>query len=198
MFTLLKGFSTGGSLIVAIGAQNAFVLKQGLMRQHLLLTALMCALIDSALIILGVAGFGHIIEEYPWFIDAAKYFAVAFLVVYGACSLKSAFTNKSKLTLDQEECPSAKKTVLALLGLSLLNPHVYLDTVILLGSIAAQEQQQLLFAMGAIAASFLWFFAITYGARLLTPLLQKKHSWRAIDIIIALTMWGIAFSIIIM
>lgn len=196
--TLLKGFGAGGSLIVAIGAQNAFVIRQGLRREHLLLTALICSFIDALLIALGVVGLGRVIEDYPMFIESTKYFAVIFLVMYGAFSLKSAL-KPSSLKNDQEDLSlsSARKTILALLALSLLNPHVYLDTVILLGSIASQHpaHEQLYFTVGAMSASFLWFFTITFGAHLLAPFFQNKNSWRIIDCCIAVLMWSIALAL---
>lgn len=198
LLSILKGFGAGGSLIVAIGAQNAFVIRQGLRREHLLLTALICSIIDAILIAFGVLGLGSVIEEYPLFINITKYFAVLFLVVYGALSLKAALqANSLKSDSEDRSLSSAKKTVFSLLALSLLNPHVYLDTVILLGSIASQHpaHEQLYFALGAMSASFLWFFTITFGAHLLAPLFQKQNSWRIIDGIIAVTMWVIAFSL---
>lgn len=198
-FTLLKGFSISGSLIVAIGAQNAFVIRQGLKRQHLLLTALLCSLIDALLIVLGVTGFGQFISSYPLFIMLSKYLAIVFLCLYGMISIKSAFKPKSlKDSLDEQTVSSAKKTLFLLLALSLLNPHVYLDTVILLGSIASQQppHEQAHFAIGAISASFAWFFSITYGTRFLAPFLQKESSWRIIDGLTALIMWGIAFTLL--
>ena len=114
-------------------------------------------------------------------------------------ALRSAFKPKSLEDLEKKTFPSTKKTVLSLLALSLLNPHVYLDTVILLGSIASQQPayEQIHFALGAIGASFVWFFAITYGSRLLAPLLRKPGSWRVIDGLVALTMWGIAITLMI-
>ena len=197
--TLLKGFSASAGLIVAIGAQNAFVIRQGLLRRHLLLTALLCSSIDALLILLGVLGFGHLISAYPLCIELSKYFAVLFLLFYGGVSLKSALRPKCFEGVKELRLTSAKKTVFLLLALSLLNPHVYLDTVILLGSIASQQppQNQIYFALGAISASFIWFFTITYGSRLLVPFLSKQNSWKIIDGLIALTMWGIAVSLLV-
>ncbi|MBS3903163.1 MAG: amino acid transporter [Anaplasmataceae bacterium] len=188
-----------GSLIVAIGAQNAFVIRQGLLRRHLLLTALLCSLIDALLIILGVLGFGQIVSSYPGLVELSKWFAIIFLGFYGAVSLKSAFKPKSLEGAEEKPFPSRKKTILLLLALSLLNPHVYLDTVILLGSIASQQpvHEQMYFALGAVSASFVWFFAITYGSRFLSPFLRKQSSWRIIDGVVALTMWGIAMTLLI-
>lgn len=199
LLSLLKGFSASSGLIIAIGAQNAFVIRQGLRRQHLLLTALMCSLIDALLIIFGVIGFGYYIAEYPFFIELTKYFAALFLFVYGLIALRSAF-KKSTLKESVEDCSvsSTKKIVISILALSLLNPHVYLDTVILLGSIASQQpdHEQLYFTLGAISASFAWFFTITFGARLLAPFFQKENSWKIIDAVIAVIMWGIALSVL--
>lgn len=198
LFALLKGFSASGSLIIAIGAQNAFVIRQGLRRQHLFVTASLCAAIDAILIVLGIMGFGNVLSSYPIVIDSAKYFAVVFLVIYGALSLKSAFQkNRLECPIDEQTIDSLKKTILTLLALSLLNPHVYLDTVILLGSIASQHpsQEQIFFGIGAIVASFTWFFSITYGARLLTPFFQKENSWKIIDMAIAFIMWAIAWTL---
>ena len=195
---LLKGFTMSGSLIVAIGAQNAFVIKQGLLQRHLFLTAFLCALIDSLLIILGVLGFGTVVLEYPLLFDVAKYFSVIFLVVYGALSLKSAFKTRAIENREEKALISWKKTVLLLLTITLLNPHVYLDTVVLLGSIASQQpdHEQLYFALGAIIASFLWFFSITYGSRFFAPIFQNPIAWKIIDGVVAVTMWVIAISLL--
>lgn len=195
---LLKGFCISASLIVAIGAQNAFVIRQGLLRRHLFITALLCSIIDALLISLGVMGFGYSISEYPSLVELAKYFAIIFLFCYGAVSLKSVFKPKSLEDSEEKTNSSLKRTILLLLAFSLLNPHVYLDTVILLGSIASQqpEHEQLYFALGAIGASFAWFFAITYGSYLLAPLLRKQNTWRIIDGTVALTMWGIGISLL--
>lgn len=196
--TLLKGFGTSGSLIVAIGAQNAFVIRQGILRRHLLITALICSMIDALLILLGVLGFGQLISAYPLSIELSKYFAIIFLFFYGVISLKSSLTSKSLEGEKEQELPSARKTIFFLLAISLFNPHVYLDTVILLGSIASQQppNEQIYFTLGAISASFLWFFAITYGSYLLAPFLSKPTVWRIIDGLVALIMWGMAISLI--
>lgn len=199
LFSLLKGFGTSGGLIIGIGAQNAFVIRQGLKQQHLLLTALICSIIDSILIMLGVIGFDQLISAYPIFVDVTKYFAVVFLFLYGTLTLKSAFKTKMmEVGSNNEVLPAVSKTVLALLALSLLNPHVYLDTVMLLGSIANQHpaETQIYFALGAIAASFTWFFGITYGARMLAPLLRKQHAWKVVDVMTTITMWAMAIALL--
>lgn len=199
LFSLLKGFSASSGLIIAIGAQNAFVIRQGLRREHLLLTALMCSLIDAVLIVFGVVGFGYYISEYPLLIELTKYFAAVFLFIYGLIALRSAF-KKNSLRSSVDECSaiSLRRIIVSLLAFSLLNPHVYLDTVILLGSIASQQpvHEQKYFALGAIGASFAWFFSITFGAHLLAPFFQKENSWRIIDGLIAIIMWVIAFNIL--
>lgn len=195
-FVLMKGFFSSASLIISIGAQNAFVIRQGLARRDLLLTAFLCAFIDAVLIVLGVLGFGQIIAEYPFLIVLTKGFAILFLVLYGAYSFKSIFESK-RLSEEQQGIYSRRKTLLLLLMLTLLNPHVYLDTVILLGSIAAQypSHEQFYFAIGAIGASFFWFFSLTYGTRYLAPLLNKPTAWKIIDGLTGLTMWGIALNL---
>lgn len=197
--TLLKGFTASGSLIIAIGAQNAFVIRQGLKCEFLLLTALLCSFIDALLIICGVAGFGNFISNLPVLMDIMISFAVIFLFAYGLFSFISAFKVRALNVSEKENgLASAKKIIVSLLALSLLNPHVYLDTVILLGSIASQHsvQEKVYFTFGATFASFVWFFAITYGARFLAPFFQKTISWRIIDILTGLTMWGIAYTLL--
>lgn len=197
--SLLTGFAASSSLIIAIGAQNAFVIRQGLRQQHLLMTALVCSLIDALLIMLGIVGLGHVIGEFPALIDFIKYFSVLFLFFYGALALKSAFYSSTWNDLDEERTsPCVQKTIITLLALSLLNPHVYLDTVILLGSIAMQQplEERFYFALGAISASFVWFFALAYGTSLLRPFLQSPKIWKMIDTGMGCLMWGIAFQII--
>ena len=196
---LVKGFLMGASLIIAIGAQNAFVIKQGLSRTHLFLTAFLCAFLDACLIALGVLGFGEILDEFPITIMIAKYFAVIFLVIYGGFALRSAF-KKERLELQPgPSIQSLKKTVWMLIALSLLNPHAYLDTVILLGSIASQYPfyDKLLFAIGAVCASFAWFFFLTYGSRLFAPLLKKPIAWKIIDASVCIIMWSIAIGLLL-
>ena len=198
LLPLFRGLSTGGSLIVAIGAQNAFVIRQGLQRKHLFVTALLCSLIDAGLIVAGVMGFGHLVSNYPVLIRLTKYFAITFLIAYGVLSLKSAFRSRSLSGSEKLETSSLKATILMILGFSLLNPHVYLDTVILLGSVASQQpsEDKFFFALGAISASFIWFFSITYGSWLLAPILSRSSAWRVIDALIAVTLWGIAAQLV--
>jgi L-lysine exporter family protein LysE/ArgO len=190
----------GASLIIAIGAQNAFVLRQGLRRRHVLVAVSICVLVDAALISLGVAGFGSLVGLFPAILDVAALSGAAFLVVYGALALRAAVATESLRVDDGPEPVQASMTpvVLAALAVSLLNPHVYLDTVVLLGSVAVQfpAPERLSFALGAISASFLWFFSLGFGARLLAPLFARPVSWRVLDGGIALVMWSIAFSLV--
>lgn len=196
-FALIKGFATSTSLIIAIGAQNSFVIRQSLLNNHLLLTALICSIIDAFLISLGVLGVGGMISEFPKVMEFFKYFAIIFLFFYGSFSLKSSFAPRSIEQRQNESASSKKKTIGILLALGLLNPHAYLDTVVLLGSIASQQavSDQIYFGVGAITASFVWFFSLTYGARLLAPLFFKPISWKVVDIFSATVMWGIAYSL---
>lgn len=197
MLVLLQGFTFGAGLIIAIGAQNVFVLRQGLMRKHLLLTATLCATIDALLIILGTSGFGEVLKAFPFLFSILNYGAALFLFFYGGRALFSIFKPKI-INCGEEEISSIGKTILMLLALSLLNPHVYLDTVILLGTIAHQQPvgTQHIFAIGAMSASFLWFFSLTFGARFLAPLLKKPLGWKVLDGFTAAIMWVTGISLI--
>lgn len=192
----LEGFATGASLIIAIGAQNAFVLKQGLIRDHVFATAFFCALTDAILITIGVGGFGQIVSLNPLLLSLTTWGGgISFLTYYGGRSFYAVFSNHHLDVRLSSKHLSLKTTLLTLTALSFLNPHVYLDTVVLLGSISAQfqEKDRFLFASGAILASFLWFFTLCYGARFLTPLFRKPISWKILDFLIGCTMFGIAF-----
>ncbi|MAZ75961.1 MAG: amino acid transporter [Micavibrio sp.] len=197
-----KGFFLGASLIVAIGLQNAFVLRQGIKKHHVFVTALTASLIDIVLIFAGVLGFGALIEAFPSLITYITWGGAAFLIIYGAKSMFHAFKpdkmdgSRAKGMIKEG---SSKEIVLIIMGISLLNPHVYLDTVILIGGLAASygETGKYIFGMGAMIASFCWFFALGYGARLLSPFFAKPKAWQILDFIIALTMWAIAMSLIL-
>lgn len=196
----LQGFFTGASLIIAIGAQNAFVLKQGLSGRYLFLTALICSLIDAGLISVGVLGFASMVNTHPLALQLALVFSIVFLFLYGCMSFKSAFSGHYlEVERSQDHSRSLAKTIMIILTLSLLNPHVYLDTVVLIGSVAAQLQPELrcYFALGAMMASFLWFFSLIYGARQLRPFLKTFRSWKVIDCLVGMTMWSIAFKLIL-
>lgn len=193
----LQGFAIGFSLILAIGAQNAFVLKQGLKQQHIFWICLLCALSDATLIALGVFGFAALMQQFPMMITIARYAGALFLMVYGAQHIKQALQANQSIQLDAQSEQSLWKILGICLALTWLNPHVYLDTVVLLGSISTQfAQMKLYFALGAISASFLFFFALGYGARLLLPVFKNPKAWQILDVMIAVVMWSIALSLV--
>jgi L-lysine exporter family protein LysE/ArgO len=199
LVVLLEGFTLFAGLIIAIGAQNAFVLRQGLKRQHIFYIASICFLCDASLIILGTVGFGTLSSKVPGLTTAATWAGAVFLLFYGVHSFKSALAPSA---LDIKEVDIHPKsllhTVMTTLALSLLNPHVYLDTVVLMGSIAIRYpvSQRIFFALGASLASLIWFFGLAYGATWLTPLFQRPSAWRILDTIIGCIMWSIAASLI--
>lgn len=199
MAPFVQGCGTGAGLIIAIGAQNAFVLKQGILKNYVLVTVLICALIDTLLIILGVGGFGSLLTSNLLLLTTARWGGAAFLFYYGFRSFRVVF-RPQVLKLDgSPERPDLKMTLATVFALSLLNPHVYLDTVVLLGSIGAQfpNAERPFFALGAVLASFVWFFTMGYGARYLAPLFQKPMAWKILDFLIGCVMWAIAFSLIL-
>lgn len=197
-YAFLTGFFLGISLIIAIGAQNAFVLKQGIHRQHIFYIALFCSISDSLLIILGVIGisffFNDLINEHSKIIFG---FAALWLFMYGLSRLRSAFRSNSAITANNLEPISLFNTISIITVLTFANPHVYLDTMILIGSISQQfaELNRIYFTVGACFASFVWFFGLAYGAKLLTPLMQRPAHWRILDILIAFIMFKIAFNL---
>jgi L-lysine exporter family protein LysE/ArgO len=196
---LLQGFGLGASLIVAIGAQNAFVLRQGLKRQYLLVVALTCTIIDAVLILIGVAGLGTLISSTPILTAIALWGGAAFLLFYGFRSFRSAANAGSLKANGEAAKPSdLRATILTTLALSLLNPHVYLDTVVIIGSVGAKYPfgTRLSFAVGAMLASAVWFFTLTYGAARLAPLFRSPQVWRILDILVGCVMWLIAASLI--
>ena len=195
--SFLPGFLLSLSLILAIGAQNAFVLRQGLRREHVFWVCLTCGVSDALLITAGVAGFGALAETVPWFETVMRYGGAAFLIVYGWRNARSAWRGGEALQAAGQAPNSLRRTLLTLLALTWLNPHVYLDTLVLLGSISAQYDDRFAFGAGAVLASLTFFFALGYGARLLQPVFAKPVSWRVLDTIIALTMWAIAASLLL-
>lgn len=193
--SVLAGFGLGFSLILAIGAQNAFVLRQGLRRAHVFAVCLTCALSDAVLIAGGVAGFGWLVEAVPWIGPVMRWAGAAFLLVYGALAFRAAWRGGGSLQAAETGTGSLRAALATCLALTWLNPHVYLDTVVLLGAVAA-EWQRLWFAIGAIAASFTFFFALGYGAALLRPLFVQPRAWRVLDGLIGCVMWVIAIGLI--
>ncbi|MNX74604.1 Arginine exporter protein ArgO [compost metagenome] len=186
----IPGFLLGLSLIVAIGAQNAFVLRQGLRQEHVFAVCLACALSDAILIAAGVAGFGMAVDALPWLEPAMRYGGALFLFSYAARSLHSALRRRhDHLTPSSRHARSRYAALATCLALTWLNPHVYLDTVVLLGSISSQyEGRKAAFALGAISASFAFFFALGYGARLLRPVFASVRAWRALDACVGILM----------
>ena len=193
----VTGLLTGLSLIVAIGAQNAFVLRQGLRNAHVFAVSLACSLSDAALIAFGVISFRQMAVAAPWFVPAMRYGGAAFLIWYGARNLYSALRLSGALATGDARSASLGQTLAMCLALTWLNPHVYLDTVMLLGAISTRfPGQEASFAMGAMTGSFLFFFALGYGAIGLRPIFASPASWRALEALVALTMWTIAFKLI--
>ena len=189
----VAGLLTGLSLIIAIGAQNAFVLRQGLVREHLLPVVAICAVSDLVLIVAGVAGIGTVIEQAEWVIDVVRWLGAAFLTWYGVSSLLRA-RRTSGLAAAAPESMSLRSAVLRMTALTWLNPHVYLDTVLLVGSVANTHGSggRWWFAAGASIASLLWFSGLGFGARLASPLLARPRAWQVLDVLIGLTMLAIA------
>lgn len=213
---LVAGFGLGLSLIVAIGAQNVFVLRQGIRREHVFVVAAICAVSDAVLIAAGVGGMGAALQAAPWLIGVARWAGAAFLVGYGLLAARRAWRgSESGLVVDEQgpdpapgapgraATATAARTallpvVLTCLALTWLNPHVYLDTVILLGSVGATfGDQRWIFAAGAMLASVVWFFSLAYGARLLGGVLATPRAWRILDGIIAVVMIAIAVSLVL-
>lgn len=194
----LQGFATSLALIVAIGAQNAFVLRQGLARRHVLPVVLVCALSDALLISLGVAGLGRWVQEHPVLIAVTRWGGAGFLVAYGLLAARRALSPHA-LSLQGAAVGDLRAALAACLAFTYLNPHCWLDTVVLLGSISAQQPEgsRAIFGTGAASASAVWFFSLGYGARLLAPLFARPMAWRVLDAAIALVMWAIALTLIV-
>lgn len=192
----LSGFLLGGSLIVAIGAQNAFILRQGLLREHVFVLCLICALSDAILIAAGVAGLGTIVSGSPLLIGIVTLGGSLFLAAYAFFAFRRAFSGET-LQAASGEGTDLKAAIATCLAFTFLNPHVYLDTVVLIGSLSGRYPpgSRFWFGFGAGLASFVWFFGLGYGARLLAPLFAKPAAWRVLDILIGLIMVGLAISL---
>ena len=198
---LITGLLTGAGLIIAIGPQNAHVLRLGILRRQVLPTVLVCACVDATLIAAGLSGMGALVQASPILLQVAALGGALFLGWYGIKAARRAF-HPQAMTIDRAgaDAPAtASAAIGTALAFSLLNPHVYLDTVVLLGSIGAQQPPELRrwFGLGAVAASFTWFFSLGYGARYLAPLFARPLAWRVLDGAIAATMWAIAASLLI-
>jgi L-lysine exporter family protein LysE/ArgO len=190
------GFAASVVLIVAIGAQNAFVLRQGLRREHVLPVVLTCALSDLALILAGIAGLGAVIAAQPTAVTVIKWVGAAFLIGYAALAGKRAIRPSGLRPTDRAPA-TLRATLLTCLALTYLNPHVYLDTVLLLGAVAQQHPHRWLFGIGAAAASLVWFTALGAGAHKLAPVLARPAAWRVLDGLIAVVMVAVAITLLI-
>ena len=192
MFAIIPGLLAGFSLIIAIGAQNAFVIRQGLTKKYVLLTVLICAFSDAILIALGASGLGALIKSNKNILEFVRWFGVIYLLWFAFNSAKSVF-KKEVLNSTGEASADRKSVILTVLALTFLNPHVYLDTVILLGSISNQfGTDKWFFVIGAMLASFIWFTAIGFGAKSASRFMSQPIFWKILDSIIALVMVSIA------
>jgi len=196
---ILKGFSVTLSLIFAIGAQNAFVLKQGLRKEHVLPIILICIFIDVILIGTGVFGIGYLVSQNPFLIKVIAVIGIIFLCGYALICLRSAFKNEHMELEKGKKKKSLKEVITLVLVFSLLNPHTYLDTILLIGGIGAsyiEFQDKLYFLLGSVAASIVWFISLGFGSRILIPLFQKNITWKILDVLIATLLFSIAYSLL--
>lgn len=192
----VNGWLVATSLILAIGAQNAFVLRQGLRREHVAAVVAVCALSDAVLIAAGVAGFGAVSALVPWLGTAMRWLGVAFLVVYGALRFRAALQGGAALMPAEGKRAPLAQVLATCLVLTWANPHVWLDTVVLLGSIAAQfDPWRLAFGIGAATGSLTFFSALGFGARALAPVFARPRAWVVLEIVVGVTMWAIALGL---
>jgi L-lysine exporter family protein LysE/ArgO len=192
------GFALSATLIIAIGAQNAFVLRQGLRREHVLLIVAFCALADLLLISAGVAGVAQVLGQAPRLTLALTAAGTAFLAWYGIRALARARTANAMNVIEGANRISIRNAVAQAAGFTFLNPHVYLDTVLLMGSIGARQPSDLRFWFvgGAAAASGAWFTTLGFGARLLRPVFHTPRAWQVLDTLIGVTMLALAASLL--
>jgi len=195
MSVFWTGFATSLALIVAIGSQNAFVLRQGIVRQHVAAVVLFCAASDALLIVAGIAGLGALVQSSPVFLEVTRVGGALFLTVYGVLAARRAWGAEALQAADGAAL-SLGAALASCFAFTFLNPHVYLDTVVLLGSIASQHgEARWVFGAGAALASLTWFAALGFGARLLQPVFARPLAWRVLDALIALTMEGLALMV---
>lgn len=197
MQDFFTGLVTSLALIVAIGAQNAYVLRQGILRQHVMPIVAFCAVSDAALIALGVGGAGALIQSQPLLLTLARYGGAAFLAVYGVLAARRALQGQA-LQLQAPTGSSLRVAMATCFGFTFMNPHVYLDTVVLLGAVASQRSEagRWIFGFGAMSASVLWFAGLGFGARFLAPLFARAIAWRALDSLIAVIMVSLAATLV--
>ncbi|MGV8939529.1 MAG: LysE/ArgO family amino acid transporter [Allorhizobium sp.] len=192
----LSGFVLGASLIIAIGAQNAFILRQGLIRSHVFVLCLICALSDALLIALGVAGLGTLVARSPLLISGVTLLGAVFLAGYASLAFRRAW-RPAAMAAGAPQAMALGPAIATCLAFTFLNPHIYLDTVVLLGSLSAAHQgmARLAYGLGAALSSFVWFFTLGYGARYLAPLFSRPAAWRVLDALIGLVMSLLALSL---
>jgi len=193
------GFVTSAGLIIAIGAQNAFVLRQGLQRSHIGLVVAVCMFSDAALILSGVAGMGALVLAWPQLLQVLRFGGAAFLACYGLLAAQRAWRGTGALVAGQGQVQSRRSVLLACLAFTFLNPHVYLDTMVLIGSLSTRYPgaAQWAFALGACLASVVWFSALGFGARLLQPVFRNPHAWRVLDGCIAAFMLALCLLLLL-
>lgn len=189
-----SGFVAAAGLIIAIGAQNAFVLRQGLQQSHVCLVVLVCMLGDIVLILAGVAGIGALAHQWPWLLQLLRFGGAAFLAIYGAIAARRAIRGGGELSVAGTLKQHWRPVLLTVLAFTFLNPHVYLDTMVLLGSLSTRYPAEVrwAFALGACCASAAWFTLLGYGAKLLLPVFKNPRAWRVLDSIMALFMLGLS------
>lgn len=197
LLPFLSGFFLGGSLIVAIGAQNAFILRQGLLNRHVFVLCLICSLSDAVLIAAGVAGLGTLVAQSQWLVRIVTVGGAVFLFAYAALAFRRAIRPDVLKAAKSGEADLGA-AIAACLAFTFLNPHVYLDTVLLVGSVSAAYAgaERLAFGIGAVIASFVWFYGLGYGARLLQPFFARPSAWRVLDVAIGVVMAAIAISLL--
>ncbi len=196
----IAGFMAGAGLIIAIGAQNAFVLRQGLLQRHVGLVVATCTLGDISLILCGIAGIGAVVQRWPILLDGFRFGGAAFLLWYGLLAARRAWIGGDALNTGAGEAERGwKATLAACLAFTFLNPHVYLDTMILLGSLSTRYPgaTRWAFALGACLASLVWFCALGFGARLLQPLFRKPVAWRVLDGVVAIFMLSLCVLLLV-
>ena len=197
-FAAVSGFLVGLSLILAIGAQNAFVLRQGLRHEHVGAVVLACGLSDAVLMTAGVLGFGALSEAMPWLGNAMRLGGAAFLIVYGALRFRAALRGGAALMPTDATAAPLGRVLATCLLLTWANPHVYLDTLVLVGALSAQyEPYSGYFGLGAVTASFTFFAALGFGARLLAPVFARPASWVVLEVVVGCTMWAIAAGLLL-
>lgn len=193
----VNGLLVAAGLIMAIGTQNAFVLAQSLRREHHLPVAALCVICDALLVAAGVFGLATVLAHNPTLLAVARWGGALFLIWYGSLALRRAFSSQSLQQGEGQTVRSLRAVMLSALAVTLLNPHVYLDTVLLIGSLGAQQTEPGAYVVGAASASLIWFFTLALGAAWLAPWLARPSTWRILDLLVAVMMFAVAFQLIV-